>query len=165
MSDSIPIIDISNFMGGSESGLRGAASQVHDALTKVGFFILTGHGVPQDKVDRTFAAAARLHDLPMAKKLALKMNEHNNGYMAMGHYAITSVSNVDDNEKPDLNEGFFIRRERPANDPVYARGGAFSVPTGGPARSTCPGSGPMPSITSIPSRRSDNASCPLLPFR
>lgn len=139
MSDSIPIIDISNFMGGSESGLRGAASQVHDALTKVGFFILTGHGVPQDKVDRTFAAAARLHDLPMAKKLALKMNEHNNGYMAMGHYAITSVSNVDDNEKPDLNEGFFIRRERPANDPVYASGRRFLGPNRWPGEADLPG--------------------------
>ena len=128
MSNAIPVIDISDFMAGSERGLHEAANQLHDALSRVGFLLLTGHNVPQKKVDRTFAAAARLHDLPMAKKLALKMNEHNNGYMAMGRYAITTVSNVDDNDKPDLNEGFFIRRERAPDDPVYLSGRRFLGP-------------------------------------
>ena len=139
MSDSIPVIDISDFMAGSEKALREVADQVHDALTTVGFFILTGHGVPQAKIDRTFAAAARLHDLPMVKKLDLKMNEHNNGYMAMGGYAITGVSNVADNDKPDLNEGFFIRRERAADDPVYASGRRFLGPNRWPDEADLPG--------------------------
>ena len=139
MSDSIPVIDIADFMAGSERALREAADRVHEALTTVGFFILTGHGVPQAKIDRTFAAAERLHDLPMAKKLALKMNEHNNGYMAMGRYAITSISNVNDNDKPDLNESFFIRRERAADHPVYASGRRFLGPNRWPDETDLPG--------------------------
>ena len=58
-----------------------------------------------------FAEARRLHDQPLAAKIALRMNEHNNGHMAIGKYAVwTSEVNV--NDKPDLNEAFFIKRER-----------------------------------------------------
>jgi hypothetical protein len=39
-------------------------------------------------VDHTFAEARRLHDQPLAAKIALRMNEHNNGYMAIGNYAV-----------------------------------------------------------------------------
>jgi isopenicillin N synthase-like dioxygenase len=54
----------------------------------VGFFVLTGHDVPRGLIDRTFAQAARFHDLPMDKKLGLQLNEHVNGYMAMSRYAV-----------------------------------------------------------------------------
>ena len=57
----------------------------------------------------------------MEKKLALKMNEHNNGYMTMGRYAVWT-SDVNNNDRPDLNESFFIRRERPADDPIHCLG-------------------------------------------
>ena len=39
------------------------------------------------------------------------MNEHNSGHMAIGKYAVwTSEVNV--NDKPDINEAFFIKRKR-----------------------------------------------------
>ena len=59
MADTIPIIDISGYMSDSPGGLDAAADQVRDALTSVGFFVLTGHGVPRAQIDETFAAAAR----------------------------------------------------------------------------------------------------------
>src|SRR4051795_6932657 len=87
MSETIPVIDIADYVAGRPGALAAAARQVHDALTTIGFFVLTGHGVPQPLIERTFAEARRLHALPIAKKLALKLNEHNNGYMVMGRYA------------------------------------------------------------------------------
>ncbi|MBO0736516.1 MAG: 2-oxoglutarate and iron-dependent oxygenase domain-containing protein [Alphaproteobacteria bacterium] len=36
--------------------------------------LLAGHGIPQSLIDRTYEAAARFHTLPMAKKLALRVN-------------------------------------------------------------------------------------------
>ena len=57
----------------------------------------------------------------MAAKMALRMNEHNNGYMAMGRYAVWT-SDVNANDKPDLNEAFFIKRERAARRPAAAIG-------------------------------------------
>ena len=57
----------------------------------------------------------------MADKLAMKLNEHNNGYMAMGRYAVWT-SDVNKNDKPDLNEAFFIKRERAPDDPLRRLG-------------------------------------------
>ena len=59
--------------------------------------------------------------------MALRMNEHNNGYMAMGRYAVWT-SDVNDNDKPDLNEAFFTKRERPSDDPLVRAGRRFAGP-------------------------------------
>ena len=91
--------------------------QIHDALTEVGFFVLTGHGVPSDLIAHTFAEAKRLHDLPMDTKLSLRLNAHNNGYMARGRYAVWT-SDVNKNATPDLNAAFFIKRRRAGENPV-----------------------------------------------
>ena len=88
MTDTIPVIDIGDYLTGRPGALQATARQVHDALTTVGFFVLTGHDVPVPLIERTFAEARRFHAMPMAKKLALKLNEHNNGYMVMGRYAV-----------------------------------------------------------------------------
>ena len=111
MTNSIPIIDVAGYLAGRPGTLPALAQQLHDALSTVGFMVITGHDVPQSLIEQTFAEAQRLHDLPMPNKLALKLNEHNNGYMAMSRYAVWT-SDVNKNDKPDLNEAFFIKRER-----------------------------------------------------
>ena len=65
--------------------------------------------MPDDLIDRTFAEARRFHDRPLEWKMALRMNEHNNGYMAMNRYAVWT-SDVNANTTPDLNEAFFVKR-------------------------------------------------------
>ncbi len=93
--------------------------------------------MPQSLIAQTFGEARRLHDLPMASKLALRLNEHNNGYMAMGRYAVWT-SDVNRNDKPDLNEAFFIKRERAPDDPCGAPAGASSAPMSGRTRRMLP---------------------------
>ena len=75
----------------------------------------------QDLINRTFAEARRFHAQPLAAKMALRMNAANNGYMAMGKYAVWT-SEVNTNDKPDLNEAFFVRRERRPDDPLVRAG-------------------------------------------
>ncbi|MBV8493560.1 MAG: 2-oxoglutarate and iron-dependent oxygenase domain-containing protein, partial [Alphaproteobacteria bacterium] len=65
MADAIPVIDIADVLAGRAGALETAARRVHDALTTVGFFILTGHDVPPPLIERTFAEARRFHQLPM----------------------------------------------------------------------------------------------------
>ncbi len=127
MTDTIPVIDIGDYLTGRLGALQATARQVHDALTTVGFFVLTGHDVPLPLIERTFAEARRFHAMPMATKLALKLNEHNNGYMVMGRYAVRT-SEINNNDKGDLNEAFFVKRERPANDPLLLSGRRFVGP-------------------------------------
>ena len=113
----IPVIDLGPYLSGVPGALEATAAQLRSALETIGFFIIMHHDVPQDLIARTFAAARRFHEQPLAAKMALRMNEHNNGYMAMGKYAVWT-SDVNANDKPDLNEAFFMKRERRSDDPL-----------------------------------------------
>jgi len=134
----IPIIDVTDYLAGRAGALTATAREIHNALTEVGFFVITGHDVPAELISQTFDEAARLHALPMGKKLALKLNEHNNGYMAMGRYAVWT-SEVNQNDKPDLNEAFFIKRERAPDSPLRQSGRRFTGPNVWPDEADLPG--------------------------
>jgi isopenicillin N synthase-like dioxygenase len=123
----IPIIDFGPCMAGAPGALESTAALLQQALERVGFFVMIGHGVPQRLIDQTFAEARRFHDQPPAAKMALRMNKHNNGYMAMGRYAVWT-SEVNANDKPDLNEAFFCKRERGPDDPLRRSGRRFVGP-------------------------------------
>jgi isopenicillin N synthase-like dioxygenase len=130
---SIPVIDLGPYFAGVPGALEATASALRDALEEIGFFIIINHGVLQALIDRTFAEAKRFHELPLDAKMALRMNEHNNGYMAMGKYAVWT-SDVNTNDKPDLNEAFFVKRERRPDDPLLRSGRRFVGPNQWPDR-------------------------------
>jgi len=137
VSTVIPIIDVGAMLSGQSGALAATAQQVHDALTQVGFFVIAGHDVSRALIDRTFAEAERFHALPMPHKLALRMNAHNNGYMAMGRYAVWT-SDVNHNDKPDLNEALFIKRERGPDDLLLRSGRRFVGPNVWPDEAALP---------------------------
>ena len=112
---------------GHKASLESTAAALRDALEGIGFFIIVNHGVPRDLIAQTFAEAKRFHDQPADAKMALRMNEHNNGYMALGRYAVWT-SEVNTNTKPDLNEAFFVKRERAPGDPLLESGRRFVGP-------------------------------------
>jgi len=127
MGATIPVIDLGGYLAGAPGARERLAAELRAALETIGFFILVEHGVPRDLITRTFDEARRFHAQPAAAKLALRMNEHNNGYMAMGRYAVWT-SEVNANDKPDLNEAFFTKRERPGDDPLVKAGRRFAGP-------------------------------------
>jgi len=138
MTDAIPIIDVADYLAARPGALDAVAQRIQAALTTVGFFVLTGHDVPQPLIARTFDEARRFHDLPMQRKLALKLNEHNNGYMVMGRYAVRT-SEINNNDKGDLNEAFFVKRERAPDDPLRRSGRRFVGPNVWPDETELPG--------------------------
>jgi isopenicillin N synthase-like dioxygenase len=124
----IVVVDMAPLFDGSEAGRREVAEALRGALESVGFLILVNHGVPQDLVERAFAEARRFHGQPMAAKHAVLMNEHSNGYMAMSRYNVRTSRVSEDSAKPDLNEAFFIKRERAPDDPLVRDGRRFAGP-------------------------------------
>lgn len=138
MTEAVPVIDLHDYLDGRPGALAATARQVRDALSGVGFLVLTGHDVPQAAIDRAFGEAERFHAQPAERKLALRMNEHNNGYMMSGRYAVWT-SEVNRNDKPDLNEAFFIKRERPPEHPLRRSGRRFVGPNRWPAEADLPG--------------------------
>jgi isopenicillin N synthase-like dioxygenase len=128
----IPVIDLEPYLAGRPGAAAATAVELGRALRDVGFFVVVNHGIAQTLIDEVFGEARRFHAQPMDAKLALRMNEHNNGYMMLGRYAVWT-SDVNANDKPDLNEAFFIKRERGPDDPLVRAGRRFAGPNQWPA--------------------------------
>ena len=146
MADAIPIIDIRDYLAGRPGALAAAAREVHDALTTVGFFVLTGHDVALPLIQRTFAEARRFHALPIEKKLALKLNEHNNGYMVMGRYAVRT-SQLNTTIRATSTRLFSSSASARPTIRCCCRGGALSAPINGRWRAIFRASAPTCSNT------------------
>ena len=127
MSDEIPLIDLAPLRDGVD-GARRVAGALNRALEDVGFLVIVNHDVPADLIARTFAEAERFHAQPMEVKHALRMNAHNNGYMAEGRYNVRTSRVSEKSVKPDANEAFFLKRERRADDPLVATDRRFAGP-------------------------------------
>ena len=123
----VPVLDVGRYLAGAPGALEAAADEVRFALEEVGFFVIVNHDVPRPLIDRAFAEARRIHALAADAKMALRMNEHNNGYMAMARYTVRT-SEVNAGAAPDLNEAFFVKRERPPDDPLRRSGRRFVGP-------------------------------------
>jgi isopenicillin N synthase-like dioxygenase len=112
----IPVLDLGPYLAGEEGALETLGRALRHACTEIGFYFVRNHGVPQAVIDAAFAAAARFHAQPLEDKLALKLNEHNLGYLPIQGSTIRH-SDLNKNNKPDLAEGFFVKRELPADHP------------------------------------------------
>ena len=86
------------------------------ALTEIGFYFIVNHGVPREQIRAVFEQVKRFHAQPLDKKLALKLNPHNTGYLPMRGNTLRT-STVQAGTKPNLNEAFFVKRELPADHP------------------------------------------------
>ena len=120
----IPVLDVSRYFAGDTDELPHLGAELRYAFENLGFWYLRGHGVPRSLIDDGFAACEQFHAQPMEKKLALKINEHNIGYMPMGG-SIARSSNVNNNTRPSVNEALFLRRERSPDDPDVIAGKRF----------------------------------------
>ncbi len=116
VSEEIPIIDVADALSGDAAAVAACAAQLRHAYEDIGFWFLAGHRVPQALVDRVFAETARFHAQPLVEKLKLKINEHNIGYLPM-KAATTRHSDVSTNNRPNLNEAYFVKRDLPLDHP------------------------------------------------
>ena len=112
----IPVIDYGPYFNGVSGALERIAGQVAHACENVGFFYALNHGVPEELIDRAFAASRRFHALSLAEKLALKLNENNIGYLAL-NASVQGASTVHKATKPNQNESFFVSHDRGPHHP------------------------------------------------
>jgi isopenicillin N synthase-like dioxygenase len=141
MAEQIPVIDVAGVLAGRPGTVAEAATQLRHAYERIGFWFMAGHDVPQALIDATFAEARRFHALPLETKLALKANRHNVGYLPL-RGSTTRHSTLNANNKPNLLEGFLVKRDLPADHPDVLAGklyrGMNQWPDGLPGfRETC----------------------------
>jgi isopenicillin N synthase-like dioxygenase len=131
-STGIPLLDVAGYLAGEPGALEATAAELCYALENIGFFYLTGHGVPQELIDRVFAQTKRFHSQPLDEKLKLKLNRSNNGYMPLRGHAQRHTS-LNKDPKPNENESFFAKRERDPADPDVKAGRDLRDPNQWPA--------------------------------
>ena len=118
-AEEIPLIDFAPFTSDSSNGKARVAIAIASACETVGFFYLRNHGVPQSKIDATFAAAHFFFALPIEERMREELlctAQSTRGYMPLGarHYPGTGA--------PDLMEAFKLQKELSANDPDIVAG-------------------------------------------
>jgi isopenicillin N synthase-like dioxygenase len=113
----IPVIDYGPYFAGEPGALDRLVPQVRHACENVGFFYISGHGVPDEIVDNAFAASRRFHtQLSMDDKLSLRLNDWNIGYLPM-NASVQGASTVHKATRPNQNESFFISHDRAPDHP------------------------------------------------
>jgi isopenicillin N synthase-like dioxygenase len=117
----IPVIDYGPYFAGEEGALARVAAEVSRACENIGFFYALNHGVPDQLVDRAFAASRRFHALPLDQKLALRLNDNNIGYLPI-NASVQGASTVHKATRPNQNESFFISHDRGADHPDVLAG-------------------------------------------
>ncbi len=122
--DGIPVIDVSGLRATEPEARRAVAAELGRACREVGFFYVTGHGIPDLLRAEVFAAAARLFALPAAEKeqVSVKLSPHNRGYVGFG------TERLDETAAADQKEAFNIGLELPADDPEVLAGAPFRGP-------------------------------------
>ena len=98
---SLPIIDLSARDRAANS------AELARNCEEIGFFMLQGHGVPPDLLQRMRAVCYRLFDLPLAEKLKVAVQPNSNrGYRGVraGSLALSAGNEA----PPDLRETFLM---------------------------------------------------------
>jgi isopenicillin N synthase-like dioxygenase len=119
--EEIPILDLGPLRRGEPDAKGRLAAELARVLETVGFYFLLNHGIAQSLIEAAFAAAERFHDLPLERKLELRLNEYNVGYLPM-RGGVTRHSALNENNKPNVNEAFFMARDLPPDHPDVLAG-------------------------------------------
>src|SRR5258708_8202694 len=109
----IPVIDISPLMDGSPAEAQAVAKAVGQACRGVGFFYISGHGVPPALMQRVFDSSAAFFTGPAAMREAVSFSGHGHH---RGHFRLGGEA-LDPGKPPDVKEAFNIGLELPPDDP------------------------------------------------
>lgn len=116
MTSTLPVIDISALASPDRAQRAAVAAQIGAACRTVGFFAITGHGVPAALIDDAFAASAEFFalDAPAKRALAIDQLGSNRGYVDLGVEALDETTPGAD-QKEAFNLIWTDERQRPPN--------------------------------------------------
>ncbi len=123
----LPVIDLSAARTGEPTALRAAADAISQACCSVGFFYVSGHGVPEAVIDRATAEARAFFALPLDEKRQVAVNARHRGFNALGDALMYEA------KRPDHKEFYSIGLELPEDDPDVAAGEPLRGPNNWPA--------------------------------
>ncbi len=104
MRDEIPVIDLRPYLSGTDKDA--VVRQVADACARIGFLVVSGHGVPEAVIADMLAASRAFFALPLEAKLKTCPPDPSifRGYSPMADRSLGQSMGVE--AAPDLREGF-----------------------------------------------------------
>ncbi|MDH2404650.1 2-oxoglutarate and iron-dependent oxygenase domain-containing protein [Bradyrhizobium sp. SSUT18] len=109
----IPVIDIAPLLEGDSDKVRDVAGSIGDACRQIGFFHITGHGIPSETVSRIFQMSAAFFAAPDVIKQSV-------GFTGIGSnrgYVRDRGEALDRRQPAEVKEAFNIGLELAPNDP------------------------------------------------
>ncbi|MDA1308940.1 MAG: isopenicillin N synthase family oxygenase [Proteobacteria bacterium] len=106
VSEIVPMIDLAAARSGDATALRRTSLEIDAALARSGFFIVTGHGVPQSVTSAAVRAMEDFFAAPIDAKMAIRSTAKGSprGYLPFGLETLSQTEGKP--ATPDLKEGF-----------------------------------------------------------
>jgi isopenicillin N synthase-like dioxygenase len=106
MPSAVPVIDVAPWLAGDPAGAAAAAAQVDQALKDVGFFLITGHGVPPELRAEARAQARAFFALPEEVKRRYAVTVGGRGWLPPGVEGNAYAEGTE--TPPDMKESFAV---------------------------------------------------------
>ena len=115
----VPLIDLTPARQGGRAERLAVAARIDEACREIGFFAISGHGVPARVVDDLRSSAHAFFALPPADKDAARhpVTGTNRGYHPVGGEALSKAN--DAAAPPDLKEFFHVGPVDISDDAYY----------------------------------------------
>lgn len=106
MTERLREIDLSGFAAAGADRKQAWADAIAGELRYLGFFVITGHGVPAALIDATLDTATAFFDQPLVDKMRIKSTVQGSprGYLDFGLETLALSAGT--RTPPDLKEGF-----------------------------------------------------------
>ncbi len=115
MPSSVPVIDLAPWRTGDERARSAVAAEVDAALRSVGFFLLSGHGVPDDLRRQVRTEARNFFALPKEAKQPYAVTVAGRGWLPPGVEANGYAEGTQ--TPPDLKVSFAVGADQQTGDP------------------------------------------------
>ena len=129
--DSIPTLDLREYTEGDADTQDAFVQKMGEALEDIGFFALSGHGIPLDDINRAYDVSETFFNMDDDTKMNWNQGGNQRGYVPFG------IEHAKDNPAPDLKEFWQTGRTLPDGHALKSEYPTNIWPTG-----DCPEFGP-----------------------
>ena len=101
----IPLIDLGPYFAGDGAGKQRVADEISRACERIGFFLVSGHGVDLALCERARDVSRAFFGLPLEERLTIRRQQDNlavRGYEPLGTEHLSATIGVE--TPPDLKE-------------------------------------------------------------
>lgn len=114
MVQTIPQVDLSQFVNGNEEQRQAFVKKLGEAFEDVGFVSVVNHGIPEDLIETLYGDVKGFFSLPVATKVKAEVS----GLAGQRGYTSFGKEHAKQSDVPDLKEFYQYGQTVEDNDPI-----------------------------------------------